>query len=129
MCMELKERIYYVTFIWKRLNRVCKSSVKNLGANETERAITGVSKALGVLEYVISNYDEISEIGTTSNQYKRLSFNKDVQLVVDEIHQRSHVFRLHPNRSCHSNFKKVTINMIANIDDEKLASWMLTQMN
>ena len=112
----------------EHLNRLCKNAVENLGANKTEKAIQRVGKVIGVLETVISNYDNLYNVTGSSGRHKRQSCEKDVALVLEEITKRSHVFSVQPGRS-HSCFKTVNVNIIGNINLKDLQKWMIAQMN
>ena len=112
----------------EHLNRLCKSSIENLGANKTEKAIERVGKVISVLQKVTSNYDTVTSTTESSGAHKRASAERDVMLVLDEVHKKSAVFRIQPGRS-HSQFQKQVINVIANVDANDLREWMANKMN
>ena len=112
----------------EHLNRLCKTAVENLGANKTEKAIQRVGKVIGVLEKVITNYDNLYHVTGSSGGHKRQSYEKDVRIVLDEISERSRVFSIQPGRN-HSCFKAVTVNIIGSINQQGLQIWMIKQMN
>ena len=112
----------------EHFNRLCKTAVENLGANKTEKAIQRVGKVIGVLEEVITNYDNLYHVTGSSSGHKRQSYEKDVRIVLDEISERSHVFSIQPGRN-HSCFKALTVNIIGSINQPDLQILMIKQMN
>jgi L1 cell adhesion molecule like protein len=112
----------------EHLNRLCKMALNHLGANKSDKAIKRTGLIIGVLETVLSNYDAVTGVSETSGQHKKASIDKDIKLILEELHTRTKVFEFTSNR-CHSHFKNQTINVIGNIDQKALRKWMATQMN
>ena len=67
------------------LNRICKESIKGLGANKTERAVNRVGKALGTIVPVLTRFDVENGVSYVSGAHKRTSTDKDVDIVLTEL--------------------------------------------
>ena len=50
----------------EHINRIAKQSIRNLGANKTQKAIERVGRAVGTLDKVISHFDEENGIAKVS---------------------------------------------------------------
>ena len=89
----------------EHINRIAKQSIRNLGANKTQKAIERVGRAVGTLDKVISNFDEENGIAKVSGAHKALKTEKDRTIVVGELlkagvfesNQGVRKHRSHPN--------------------------------
>lgn len=88
----------------EHLIRLCKTSVKSLGANKTEKCITRVARALGTISPLLSNFDRDNNVNDSSGVHKIAKADKDRRIVIDTL-QKASVFRDIPNRE-HLSFKK-----------------------
>ena len=87
----------------EHLNRVCKESIRGLGANKTEAAITRVAKALGTLSPILEQFDNDNRVSTVSGAHCTPGFEKDRDRIL--LHLQQYNISALPGR-CHSSFPK-----------------------
>ena len=75
----------------EHLNRVCKDAMHGLGANQTEKAMVRVGKALGTLSPVLDQFDKENDVHECSVSRSVPSSEKDRDMLISEL-QKSHVF-------------------------------------
>ena len=86
----------------EHLNRLCKTSIKGIGANKTEQCITRVAKALGTLDPVLKQFDVNNGIMEGSGHHSVARSDKDTRMVIGELISKS-VFSNISGR-CHYDF-------------------------
>ncbi len=69
----------------EHLNRLCKEAVKGLGPNKNVEGITRVSRALGVLEPILSKFDNDCCVPKSSGRHCIASQDKDRCTLVQEL--------------------------------------------
>lgn len=89
----------------EHLNRLCKESIKGLGANKTKQSIVRVAKILGTMDTLLSNFDSENGVTTPSGAHRHPSFEKDLGVIINEL-QQSDVFSVIPGRK-HPSFPKL----------------------
>ena len=57
------------------LNRICKQAVAYLGANKTSASLLKISHALGMLQKVMHNFDNILGLHVAPNTLKALTIS------------------------------------------------------
>ena len=57
----------------EHLNRVLKDSIRGLGANKMERAITRLGKCIDSFDQVLTNYDEDLQVPSVSGNHIKLT--------------------------------------------------------
>jgi len=67
----------------EHLNRLCKTSIKGIGANKTEKCITRVAKALGTLDPVLKQFD------VNNGHHSIARSDKDTNMVIGELQSKS----------------------------------------
>ena len=71
----------HVDLHMEHLNRKLKDMMHNLGSNITSESVQRISKALGIISDIFSNFEETTKISAESNFHSRPSLEKDfVQL-------------------------------------------------
>ena len=109
----------------EHLNRMCKLAVTHLGANKTPNSISKMGKALGTIVRLMDTTEDIFSIPLNSSSHKVYSDEKDVIVMVTELHKAS-VFDFVPGR-CHQSFPNFAANLFYTIDSNKLKTWMKKQ--
>ena len=105
----------------EHLNRLCKDCVKGLGSNKTKESIIRCSKALGVLQEMLDNFDDHNNVSIPSGAHKPLSYQQDVRLIVEQL-QHSRIFDIVPNRK-HQHFTKPK-NLLHARPTKDITSWL-----
>ena len=105
----------------EHLNRLCKDCVKGLGANKTKENIERCSKALGVLDKILSNFDDNNHVPNTSGAHSRPSYKEDLHSIVDEL-KEAKVFSVVAGRK-HKSFQK-PISILNAKSKEEVATYV-----
>ena len=108
----------------EHLNRVIKSSIKGLGANKTENAISKIGKALGVFAPVLDNFDQENGVAVTSGNHQRQGMENDMKVIMTEL---SSVFSEVPSR-VHNSYPNPRDPLHAKSPDE-LKMWIIERIN
>lgn len=111
----------------EHLNRVCKDVVSHLKANKSKTALLRVGKVVGILDQIISNFNDENLITTTSGKHSVPDASRDVRKVVAVLCEEN-ALKYKPNR-CHPSFTTIIRNPLSKIDHENLISWMYVQLN
>ena len=61
----------------EHLNRLCKEAVGNLRANQTESATVRVSRAIGTLQPVIEQFDQVNLLPSFSGAHSKPKSEKE----------------------------------------------------
>ena len=69
----------------EHLNRICKDAIQALKSNKGERAILRVSKALGVIVPILSNYDDDHNVKVEPGRHNIAEYGKDLRAVVGKL--------------------------------------------
>ena len=109
----------------EHLNRICKQAVAHLGANKTPASILKISHALGMLQKMMHNFDNILGVAPVCMKHTKSSDDKDLMLMVKELNKAS-VFDYVEGRH-HQCFPKIVANVFSSIDQAKLQKWMNKQ--
>lgn len=108
----------------EHLNRVCKDALRGLGANQSERAITRVGKALGTLSHVLDQFDRVNGIASLSAIRSTPSSEKDRDMILQQL-QTSKVFTIVPGRT-HRTFSNPR-QVLHAMEQSKLLEWISLQ--
>ena len=100
----------------EHLNRLCKDCVKGLGSNKTKENIGRCSKALGVLDQFLSNFDEHNHVPNLTGAHSPPSCKEDLYSIIDEL-KEAEVFSVVSGRK-HQSFKKPKDILHAKTKDE-----------
>ncbi len=71
----------------EHLNRIVKNSIRELGVNKTETAITHVAKALGTLFPVLHQFDEQNHVPDCAGIHHAPTSEKDRDAIVRQLQQ------------------------------------------
>ena len=95
----------------EHLNRLCKSAIKMLGVNKTEKSIQRVGKCLRILKVVGERYDREMDISDTTGTHIKPSDTCDRDKILKELTERSNISYLGLiDNMLHSNlFRKLYI--------------------
>ena len=78
----------------EHLNRLVKESIRDLGANKTQRSLERVGRALGTVSPVLANFDKDNEVTSESSMYKEAGICKDMNMLISEL-LKYEVFKEH----------------------------------
>lgn len=106
----------------EHLNRLCKESLSNLGANKTPKAIQRIGRALGPLQQFLQNFDITTKVEKGGSSHTIRSESADLKIIVNEL-KKQDVFNNSPGRKYQS-FPKHTCNCYKGINKRKLKKWM-----
>ena len=109
----------------EHLNRVCKDAIRGLGANQTEKGITRVGKALGTLSPVLDQYDKDNMVQSASAIRSIPKSEKDRDLIMQQL-QVLEVFTVSPGCK-HPTFSHVR-DMLHSIDKSQLLKWIIEHL-
>ena len=109
----------------EHLNREAKNCIAGLGANITEEAVERIGKSIGPSITVLRNFDSVTGIKKASTSHSKHSSLKDVDILVQQLHETSTVFNSVPGRK-HRSFEKYKANMQC-ITVPELSEWMSKQ--
>lgn len=69
----------------EHLNKVAKNGIRYLGQNKSEKAITRLGQAIGVLAPVVEKFDEENTVAHSTSRQKPPKAQKDIEVVVNEL--------------------------------------------
>lgn len=103
----------------EHLNRLCKETIKGLGANKTPVAITRIGKAMGPMDKVLQNFDDSVLYNAPSQKHKAASAEKDRNKIISQLRS---VLSEHRNRShsCFPNFQSISDRL----NQKNLQKWI-----
>ena len=81
----------------EHLNRRLKGMMRNLGSNITPEAVRRVSRALGTIETVCSNFEEVTNISVSKDYHSMPSFERDLHKLIEQL-EKEEVFVLKEQR-------------------------------
>lgn len=101
-------------------NRRLKGMMRGLGSNITPESIQQTSKALGLIETVCSNFEEVSNITPNKDYHSMPSFENDLQKLKEQL-VAEEVFVIKEGRH-HQGFSKHD-QLLPSIDWKKMTEW------
>ena len=107
----------------EHLNRLCKSAIKMLGVNKTEKSIQRVGKCLRILKVVGERYDREMDISDTTGTHIKPSDTCDRDKILKELTERSNIFLLGANRQ-HALFKSVQKVVYSTLKEDEFHDWL-----
>ena len=69
----------------EHLNKRLKGMMRGLGSNITPESVQRASKALGIIEAVCINFENISNVTATKDYHSMPSFEKDLQKLKEQL--------------------------------------------
>ena len=69
----------------EHLNWLVKESIRDLGANKTQRSFERVGGALGTVSPVLANFDKDNEVTSESSMHKEAGICKDMNMLISEL--------------------------------------------
>ena len=111
------------------LNLVAKGALGSQASNITPKTVCRTGKIIGPLATICSRFDEDTNIHKPTSQHASTSFKKDLDRVVDQLHNKSKVFQVQTPRQ-HSTFPQLSGHIIVPLrsNKEKLLKWMKQQL-
>ena len=106
----------------EHLNRLCKESIRNLGANKTPRAIVRIGKSSQCIMEIQRNLSREVHASEESTSHTTRSQSGDLSKIVDVL-LREKVFADGGMR-CHRSFSTINCNLFAKINQKKFDVWL-----
>lgn len=94
-------------------------AISGPGANITKGSISRSAKCLHTVLEVCDNFDRGNDVIKPSGKHSQASLEKDIKLMVSELHNQSKVFKEIPGRT----FPKTNRNLFATMDWYSLEEW------
>ncbi len=107
----------------EHLNREAKHTITGLGSNITDKAVKRVGKSIGQTVKILKRFDEANAIKEPSSRRSKRSCQKDMQIMLKQLHETSRVFTKVAGRA-HLNFPKFLANVPRTISIPELTQWM-----
>ena len=105
----------------EHLNRQVKTAIEGLGANKSEKAITRVGRAIGVLITALHSCDKFGVLepsGKHSNKMKR----RDLEAIVKQLLESAVFDKSHKK---HKSFLTMKTNLIRTLKEKEVKEWMI----
>ena len=110
----------------EHLNRLCKTAVRDMGANKTQKAILRASKALGKTSAIVHNFDNITSIKAPSQKHSSTSISRDRDLILQVLNSNG-TFTETKGRK-HRSFPNLKSSIMTKIKENDLRSWIEDQV-
>ena len=110
----------------EHLNRICKNSIKGMGANKTEKAIQRAAKAIGKSSAVVDNFARTTKHPSTSQKHSSADVTKDRDLILKEL-TSNNVFGKISGRE-HASFPNLSNTVMMGVGEKKLTDWIKDQI-
>lgn len=110
----------------EHLNRLCKTSIKSMGANKTKKAIQRASKAISSTSAIVGNFDEITTVKAPSQKHSTTSISKDRDVILHVLNSNS-TFKEIQGRK-HKSFPKLNNSIITKVNESDLKVWIENQV-
>ena len=111
----------------EHLNREAKNQIAGLGSNITDESVKRVGKALGQLIPILQQYDAMSGIKVPSSRHSKRTCEKDMDILLNQLHKTSQVFGVVPGRA-HKTFPHFQTNSMNSMQHAMLTAWMEQQL-
>ena len=105
----------------EHLNRKLKDMMHNLGSNITPESVQRMSKALGAVSDICSNFEETTNISAESNFHSRPSLEKDLVQIQEQL-EKEQVFEIKQYRE-HQGFKKYK-PLLSSVNWKLMKDWV-----
>ena len=110
----------------EHLNRLCKTSIKSMGANKTEKAIQHASKAISSTSAIVDNFGEITTVKAPSQKHSTTSISKDRDIILHVLNSNG-TFKEIQGRK-HKSFPKLNNSIITKVNQSDLKAWIENQV-
>lgn len=111
----------------EHLNRHLKGMMRNLGSNITPEAVQHASRALGTIETVCSNFEEITNISASKNYHSKPSFERDLHKLQEQL-EKGEVFVVKEQRHHHGPRFRNHKPLFSSIDWKVMINWVKQQV-
>ena len=106
----------------EHLNRLCKASIKNMGANKTEKAIERASKAIRATAAIVHKFDDITNTSTPSDKHSRTSYSRDRDLILQVLNLNGNFREIQGQN--HSSFPNLKSSIMSKVSEKDLKDWI-----
>ena len=114
-----------------RLEHLNKDLLRCLGVNITEKSSERCSKALKLVEDILSSIDAERKVKKPKGQHVRAKQDKDFQLLVDEISKRGKLFAHNLDSSStrqYQEFPDFNSNILYHLYFSQVHAWILQHL-
>ena len=106
----------------EHLNRLCKDSIKNLGANKTPRAFLRIGKSAQPISEIVANFYYSAGMERGSGAHTHRSQAEDMEKIIHALRRRK-VFSRKEARK-HNSFGTIRCNLFRKIKAKKFDEWL-----
>ncbi len=106
------------------LNRLCKNSISNLGANKTPSAIMRIGKSSQNLMEILGNFNATTGVAKESSAHTTRSMMNDLMKIINVLKELK-VFSENLSRR-HQSFVQICCNLFAKVNHKKFEKWLRT---
>ena len=114
----------------EHLNRTIKLALASQGSNLRPKSIHRIGKIAGALHTVTQQFDEHSCVSYQGGKHASVSYQKDIERIVHQLHNKTGVFSDLSGRK-HRSFPKldghITTSLCTRQNYEKIIQWMNKQ--
>ena len=111
----------------EHINRTIKLVLASQGSNLKPRSIQRIGKIAGALEAVTKQFDQHSSVSPQGSKHASVSYKKDMERIVHQLHSKTGVFFEKSGRM-HRSFGKldghITLTLCTPLNYDKLMQWM-----
>ena len=105
----------------EHLNKVCKSCIRDLGANNSTGNITTISKSIGTVDAIVTKFDTENEISTYMSHHGVACKTDDVKMIYNEL--MKYDVLVPQSKRQYSYFKKPK-DLLSSADEDKLIEYI-----
>ena len=114
----------------EHLNCTVKFALSSQASNLKPKSIYRTGKIVGALDMVTQQFDEHTDISCQGDKHASVSYQKDIDKIVHQLHNKTAVFAYMSGRKHHS-FSKlhghITSSLCTQANYEKFMQWMNKQ--
>ena len=117
-----KNKNIEIDLLQENRNRDLKGLIKSMGANKTEKAINGASKAAGGVRKIVDTFEQEVSIRRKSSSHSHKSSIEDEKMMSRELSTLK-AFTMISGRA-HASFLDVSSDPLHHLDEEKFSAWL-----
>ena len=111
-----------IDLLQENRNKDIKELIHHMGANKTEKAILGVSKAAGGVCKIVDVFEAQASIKPKSSAYSHRSSIEDEKKIIDDLRKLKPFCQI-PGRF-HGSFEGVSSDPVADLNEAKFSEWL-----
>lgn len=110
----------------EHLNRLCKTAIRDMGANKTQKAIIRASKALSKTSAIVHNFDDTTNTTAISQKHSTTSISRDRDLILQVLNSNS-TFKETKGRK-HRSSPNLKNSIMTMVKENDVKSWIVDQV-